>query len=214
MTAGGAFTVASAAAGHAGSVKATIGGITGAARVRVVPPLPWEENFDAMKPGPPPRQWISATGKFQVREMDGGKVLAKLADNPATQRARVYMGPTNWRDYTVQVDVRATEKRRRMGDAGVVAQRYALVLFGNHQRLEIHPWQADPRRTVKMPFQWQKDTWYRMKLRVENLDDGKVKLQGKVWPVADAETRSVDHRTHRPGSQPRGQSRHLCRRPV
>ncbi|MCP5110631.1 MAG: serine/threonine protein kinase, partial [bacterium] len=145
------------------------------------------ENFDAMKPGPPPRQWISATGKFQVREMDGGKVLAKLANNPATQRARVYMGPTDWHDYSVQVDARATEKRRQMGDAGVVAQRYALVLFGNHQRLEIHPWQADPRRTVKMSFEWQKDTWYRMKLRVENLEDGKVKLQGKVWPVAEAE---------------------------
>jgi hypothetical protein len=164
-----------------------VDGLTGTARARVVPPLPWNEDFEALQPGPPPRSWINATGKFEIRAVDGGQVLVKLADNPATQRARVAMGPADWHDYTVQVDVRATEMRRQMGDAGIVAQRYELVLFGNHQRLEIHPWQADPRRSVQTDFKWQKDTWYRMKLRVENMPDGKVKLQGKAWPAADPE---------------------------
>ena len=39
--------------------------------------------------------WINATGKFQVREIEGNKVLVKLADNPFTKRARIFMGPTD-----------------------------------------------------------------------------------------------------------------------
>jgi hypothetical protein len=74
-----------------------------------------------------------------------------------------------------------------MGNAGVVAQRYKLVLFGNHQRLELHPWQAEPKRTVKTSFPWEPDTWYRMKLQVETLDDGTVRARGKVWPRAEEE---------------------------
>ena len=30
-----------------------------------------------------------------------------------------------------------------MSDVGIVAQRYELVLFGNHQRLELQPWQPE-----------------------------------------------------------------------
>jgi len=59
-----------------------------------------------------------------VREVEGSKVLVKLADNPFTRRARIFLGPSNFRNYTVEADVPATEKRRQMGDAGVVAQRY------------------------------------------------------------------------------------------
>jgi hypothetical protein len=191
ITSGGELTVADTKTGQAGTIKAVSTHhdqkVAGAARARVIAPLPWNESFDDRKPGPPPGYWINAAGKFEVREMDGGNVLVKLSSNPATQRARITMGPTDWKDYTVQVDVRATEKRRQMGDAGIVAQRYSLVLFGNHQRLEMHPWQADPNRTVQTGFAWQKDTWYTMKLRVENLPGGNVKVLGKVWPAADPE---------------------------
>jgi hypothetical protein len=74
-----------------------------------------------------------------------------------------------------------------MGDAGVIAQRYALVLYGNAQRLSIEPWQPETARTAHIPFEWKKDTWYRLKLRVENLADGTVRARGKVWPVGAAE---------------------------
>ena len=97
------------------------------------------------------------------------------------------MGPSDLSEYTVTVDVLATEKRRQMGNAGVIAQRYALVLFGNHQRLELYPWVAEDKRTVKKDFAWEPDTWYRVKLQVENLDDGTTRAQGKVWPVSEPE---------------------------
>ena len=52
-------------------------------------------------------------------------------------------------NYTIEADVRAMERRRQMGDVGIVAQRYELVLFGNHQRLELQPWQPETQRTVQ-----------------------------------------------------------------
>ena len=44
--------------------------------------------------------------------------------------------------------MRATEKRRQMGDVGVIAQRYVLVLFGNSQKLELQPWQPNVGMTI------------------------------------------------------------------
>lgn len=171
----------------AGLVKAKLGEITGVARVRVIPPLPWSEDFSSVAPNTVPAHWINATGKYSVREMEGNKVLVKHADNAFTKRARSFLGPIDWHDYTVEADVSATEKRRQMGDAGVVAQRYNLILFGNHQRLELQSWQPETARTVTAPFPWKANTWYRLKLRVENLPDGKVKALGKAWPASEAE---------------------------
>jgi outer membrane protein assembly factor BamB len=185
----GRFTASADAVAQAGQVKATVGEVSGAARVRVIPPLPWNENFDSLAVGNAiPAQWANSTGKYAVREMDGNKVLVKTTEGSSLMtRARSFMGPVDWANYTVEVDVRATQKRRQMGDAGVIAQRYALVLFGNAQKLEIEPWQPETARTASVPFAWKADTWYRMKLEVENLPDGKVRARGKVWPVGEAE---------------------------
>jgi len=187
VTAEGAFTALADAAGQAGLVKAAVGNVAGSARVRVIPALPWSENFESFAVNSAPTHWINTTGKFVVREMEGNKVLVKLADNPFTKRARAFLGPNDWADYTVEVDVLASEKRRQMGDAGVVAQRYSLVLFGNHQRLELQSWQPETARTVTAPFPWKANTWYRVKLRVENQPDGKVRARGKAWPAAEPE---------------------------
>jgi outer membrane protein assembly factor BamB len=201
----GLFTAASDARPQAGQVKATVGTLSGSARLRVISPLPWSENFDGISDNVVPRQWINATGKFALRDMEGSKVLVKLADNPFTKRGRVFMGPSTWSGYTAEIDVRAAERRRQMGDAGVNAQRYSLILFGNHQRLELESWQPETARTVRVPFPWKADTWYRLKLQVENLPDGKVRARGKAWPAAEKEpaewlVEKVDPQGNRQGS--------------
>ena len=186
--AGGKFTADNAAGAQAGIVKATVGGVTGAARIRVIPDLPWTFDFEGGGEVPPPH-WINATGKFAVRDLEGSKVLVKLAENPFAfaKRARPFFGPTDFSNYTIEADVRAMEARRQMADVGIVAQRYELVLFGNHQRLELQPWQPETQRTVRVEFAWKKDTWYTMKLEVQTLDGGKVRARGKVWPKGEAE---------------------------
>ena len=183
----GVFTAASEPLPQAGQVKATVGGISGVSRLRVIPPLPWSEDFEKFAGDAPPAQWVNTTGKFQIRNVEGNKVLVKLADNPFTKRARAFMGPATWSNYTVQTDVLATEKRRQMGDGGVLAQRYALVLFGNHQRLELQSWQPETTRTALKDFAWKSNTWYRMKLRVESAGAGKVRALGKAWAASDPE---------------------------
>jgi outer membrane protein assembly factor BamB len=188
---------------QAGVVKATAGALTASARVRVVPPLPWSFDFEGTTGEAPPPYWINSTGKFFVREHGGSRALMKRTDIALTKRGRLFFGSHEAHDYTVEADVLATEKRRQMGDGGVIAQRYALVLFGNSQKLELHPWQANPARTVEVPFAWKPETWYRVKLRVENRPDGTTQVRGKAWPAAEAEPLAwlIDHTDRMPHRQ-------------
>ena len=184
----GQFVAGSDPLPQGGLVKATVGSLSGSASVRVYPPLPWSENFDAMAPAAVPATWVNATLKFQVRDMNGNKVLVKTTEGSSLlSRARAYFGPSDLANYTVEADINATQKRRQQGDGGVIAQRYVLVLYGNSQMLHLEPWQPEPTRTVKIPFEWKPDTWYRMKLEVQNLPDGKVRARGKVWLASEAE---------------------------
>ena len=177
----GTFTADAAAAAQAGVVKATAGAISGASSVRVIPPLPWSWDFEKAAGVPP--EWVNTTGKFAVKDVDGSKVLAKLTENPFAfaKRCRPFFSGPDLSDYTVEADIRAIEKRRQRGDVGIVAQRYEMVLFGNHQRLELQPWQPEVQRTVKVDFPWKADAWYTMKLEVQSMGGGKVRARGKVW---------------------------------
>jgi len=186
--ANGKFTVGSDSVAQAGLVKATVGGITGAAGVRVFPSLPWSENFEALAVNTIPSTWVNATLKFTVREVGGNKVFVKTTEGSSLlSRARAYFGPSDFSNYTVEGDVFATVRRRQQGDAGMIAQRYVLALYGNSQKLHLEPWQPETARTVTIPFAWKPDTWYRLKLQVENLPDGKVRARGKVWLASETE---------------------------
>jgi hypothetical protein len=74
-----------------------------------------------------------------------------------------------------------------MAEVGVTAQRYSLVLYGTTQQLKLEPWEPETVRTVTVPFAWKPDTWYRVKLRVENLPNGQVRARGKAWLATDSE---------------------------
>src|SRR6185295_12298066 len=56
----GQFTSAGGNSGQAGQIKATVGAISGVARVRVIPPLPWNETFDSYDVGATPPHWVGA----------------------------------------------------------------------------------------------------------------------------------------------------------
>ncbi len=184
----GKLTLGADAVGQAGTVKATVGSISGEARARVIPPLPWNETFDNYAVGALPPHWVSATaGKFRVAELEGQKVLEKQPDATLFKRMRVFMGQTDSKNYTVEADVRLVEKRRQMGDVGIVAQRYTLFLFGSSDRIELNSWQPETQRAVGAPFKVKPETWYHLKLRVQNLDGGKVQVQGKAWPKGESE---------------------------
>jgi hypothetical protein len=185
----GKFTAGPDKAGQAGLIKAAVGGLGGEARARVIPPLGWDESFESYPVGSVPPHWVSATtpGRLHISELDGQKVLEKVPTDTLFKRMRVFMGPADWSNYTIEADIRVVERRRQMGDAGIIAQRYALVAFGNNQRLEMNSWQPETARAASTPFAWKPDTWYRLKLRVENGPAGKTRIRGKAWPVGQAE---------------------------
>lgn len=184
----GKFTPPPDAKAHGGEIKATVGGLSGTARVRVIPPLPWTFDFNALPPGPPPSYWVNVVNKYEIRKVDGKNLLVKLGTpRPFHNRARAFFGPTDMSNYTIQTDVRAIERRRQMGDAGVIGQGYHLMLYGSHQRVELGSWQPEEARDVRKPFAWKADTWYRLKLEVQNLPDGRTRARGKVWPASEPE---------------------------
>ena len=188
VNADGAFTVSSDAEFQAGVIRASVGGLTGESRARVVHPLPVTEDFESFEDGDLPPGWINVqAGRFTVSTLDGEKVFEKPPDNTLFARARAFIGPSDWSDYTFQADVRAPMQRRQMADVGVTAQTYSLVLYGTTQRLKLEPWEPETDRTVTVPFDWEPDGWYTLKLRVENLPDGQVRARGKAWPAGEAE---------------------------
>jgi outer membrane protein assembly factor BamB len=191
VSADGTFTPGADKVDQAGIIRATVGALTGEARARVVRPLPVDETFDAYADGAMPAGWINANvapnGKFTVVTLDGQKVLQKAPDNTLFKRVRLFLNAGDLSNYTVEADVRTPTKRRQQGDIGITAQRYSLVLYGTSQRLKIEPWEPETTRTVQVPFAWKPDTWYHLKLRVENQANGSVIARGKAWPTGEAE---------------------------
>ncbi len=188
ISANGELTVSAALPGQFGNVLATAEGLTGRARVRVAPRLPYHQNFEKVPVGRTPGGWVNTQGKFAVREKDGSKVLVKLATNPSplVARANAYVGLPNLTGYTIQADVLGSKKRQDLPDMGVVANRYTLMLAGNTQSLRLLCWDAMPRVDKTIAWAWKPDVWYTMKLRVDVQGEQAV-ARGKVWPRNETE---------------------------
>ncbi len=107
------------------------------------------------------------------------------------------MGRPDWSATPIEADVRGREARRQRGDVGLINQRYGLVLFGNGQKLELHPWQAADEMTVRVPFAWDAEQVVPHEAARRQPADGTALVRGKVWPAADAGAGRVDDREDR-----------------
>ena len=172
--------------GQAGTVSAKIGDLQNSARVRVIPSLPWEEDFESITEGKNPPHWVRAEGRFVVREMDGNKVLVKPPARRGLHRSNVYIGPPNMNGYTLQVDLLGTKPKRNLPDMGLIAHRYTLEMQGNHQRLQVLSWRSDLRMAKWVDFKWEPNVWYTMKMTVDIVDDT-AHVKGKVWLKGEPE---------------------------
>ena len=88
----GKLTLEPSQVGQAGTVSAKIGDLSNSARVRVIPQLPWHEDFESIEEGKSPPHWVRATNRFVVREMDGNKILVKPPARRGLHRSNVYIG--------------------------------------------------------------------------------------------------------------------------
>jgi outer membrane protein assembly factor BamB len=198
----------------AGAFEATLGNLKGYIRGRALPYLPLSQDFESIALvetnavegaafAYPPLPWIGARFKFEVREKDGTKCLTKTIDNKFFQRATVFLGAPDAKNYTIQADVMSDGNRRKMSEVGIINQRYAIVLKGNDQKLEVSSNFERLREAVD--FKWSPNTWYHLKSRVDVTSDGTGVVRAKAWKRGDAEpdawTIEVKHRTaHLEGS--------------
>jgi len=198
----------------AGAFQATLGDLKGYIRGRVLPYLPLNQDFEAISMTEtnltegvafayPPLPWIGARFKFEVREKDGTKCLTKTTDNKFFQRATVFLGTSDAKNYTIEADVMSDGNKRKMSEVGILNQRYAIVLKGNDQKLEVSSNFERLREAVD--FKWQPQTWYHLQSRVDLATDGSGVVRAKAWkrgdPEPEAWTIEVKHKTaHQEGS--------------
>ena len=184
----GELSISPNAIGQAGTVFATLGDATTSARVRIIPPLPWTEDFELVAENKIPTHWIGATGKFFARQQGDNKILAKTLAKRGLNRSVVFLGPPTMSNYTVKIDLMGTRNKRRLPDMGLVANRYILDLQGIHQRLQVRSWSSDLRMAKQVDFKWETDVWYAMKMRVDvDLVNEEAIVLGKVWKKSDPE---------------------------
>ena len=191
----------------AGAFEATYQGLKGYIRGRVMPNIPLKQDFESFALNQtdldgdhfayPPLPWIGARFKFDVRDKDGNKVMAKTTSNRFFQRATVFIGTPEMKDYTIQADVMSDGNRRKMSEVGIINQHYLIVLKGNQQKIEINSNQE--RLRVDQDFKWSPKVWYRLKARIDRNADGSAVVKAKAWkrddPEPDQWTIEVPHKT-------------------
>jgi hypothetical protein len=180
----------------AGAFKAQAAGASGVMRGRVLPGFPFKEDFegakltvdhvgDGVKFAYPPLAWIGARFKWEIRDIDGTKALAKTLDRVLFQRAITFFGDPNSSSYTMQADIMTDGNRRMKSNGGIINQRYFAILDGNWQRLEIISNQDRIKEGV--PFKWSPKKWYTLKSRVDVAADGSGVIRAKAWLRDEAE---------------------------
>ncbi|MGY8767526.1 MAG: outer membrane protein assembly factor BamB family protein [Pirellulales bacterium] len=189
---GWTFTAAEDGKHTATIMTAKFADLTGSARVRVVPDLPWKFDFEDIEvnaetgKGEPPVTWVGARYRHQIHNKDGNNYMTKITTIPKGTRSRSWMGHPDMHDYTIEADVKGAVTKTQMPDIGLIAQGYVLVLNGNEQTLQIRSWVTQLRMAKSVEFKWDADAWYHLKFQASN-EDGKAILRGKIWKKDEKE---------------------------
>lgn len=192
-------------------VTCKIGDAVGTARIRVIPPLPW--TFDFNKDKTVPLTWLGGRIRWEVREKDGEKFIAKKSVLPTPKdphnklgtRSFLWVGPADLTNYTVQADILVNEVGGKMPDAGIIASGYELTIRAQNHKLKLDSWASNNYRSLmEVPFEPQPRKWYTLKLTVVP-GEGNAKVLGKIWPRGEQEPEKwtmemVDHMPNRQGT--------------
>ena len=190
----------------AGALKVSNGSLFGVTRGRILPSLPYSEDFengfefshassDSIAFSYPPLPWLGARMRWQVQDMEENNVAGNTLDRVLFQRAINFIGHTDMTDYIMEADVMTDGDRRTKSNIGLIHQRYIFVLVGNSQKLEVVSNFDRFRHSV--PFSIKTKTWYRLKTSVVIDEMGKGMIRAKAWPKDDEEpnewTLEIEH---------------------
>lgn len=190
VSAAGEFTAPSDLKHQATYLTAKVGELSGLARIRTVPPLPWAWDFEGATDLP--TTWVGMRYRHVIRKIGDNTVAVKVTTIPKGTRSRGWMGHSDLSNYTIEADVMGAKTVNEAGvtkmpDIGLSAQGYTLDLQGDHQELQIRLWDAQLDRLSKtVPFPWEANKWYTMKFQATS-EGNRATLRGKVWPKGEAE---------------------------
>lgn len=188
--AGGTLTTNAVTKPDGGNVTVKVGELTGQARLRVFPALPWKFDFADKDI---PVAWLGMRYRHVIREVDGETLIAKITTIPKGTRSQGWIGAPDMKNYTIQADMKGIETNGKLPDMGLIAQRYRFDVQGASQSIKLYSWIAHELKFVEQPFAWKGDVWYTLKFKVSMGDrEGKAVsiLQGKIWPRGEAEPSS------------------------
>ena len=180
----------------AGALRVSNGNLFGVSRGRVLQDLPYEENFeegfsltqqssDQIAFSYAPLPWLGARMRWQVQDFGGNMVAGNTLDRVLFQRAINFVGHKDMSNYTAVADVMTDGDRRTKSNVGLINQRYIFALIGNSQKLEIISNYDRFRHSV--PFSFKTEIWYKLKTRVDLLEDGTGLVRAKAWPKSATE---------------------------
>jgi len=193
MDVNGAYTAPNENEHQCALVTCKVGQVAGTARIRVIPPLPWK--FDFNKDKMVPLTWLGGRVRWEVRDADGEKFIAKKSVLPTPKdpknklgsRSFLWMGPAELGNYAVQADLLVKEDGGKMPDAGIIASGYELTIRGQNHKLRLDSWASNNYRSLKeVPFEPKPNTWYTLKLAVAP-KNGSATIHGKMWPRGEKE---------------------------
>jgi len=121
------------------------------------------------------------------RGIKGNGVMCKLMTIPKGARSQGTMGQIDLHDYTIQADVLGLGRDGKLPDIGLIGQRYACVLMGANQQIQLRTWHAQLERfSADYPFAWEPDTWYTLKFSAST-EGEKATLRAKIWKRGETE---------------------------
>ncbi len=216
ITEQGILTAAKGAKLSAGAIRVSKDGLFGVTRGRVLQDLPYEENFetgfeltntstDDISFSYPPLAWLGARMRWQVQKDGENHLAGNTLDRVLFQRAINFVGHKDMKAYTMEADVMTDGDRRTKSNVGLINQRYVFALIGNGQKLEIFSNYDRFWHSVSFPV--KTNVWYRLKTRVDLLEDGSGMIRAKAWEKGSPEPsewtleapHAVPHRHGAPG---------------
>ena len=143
--------------------------------------------------------------RWQVQKDGENHLAGNTLDRVLFQRAINFVGHKDMKAYTMEADVMTDGDRRTKSNIGLINQRYVFALIGNGQKLEIFSNYDRFWHSVSFPV--KTNVWYRLKTRVDLLEDGSGMIRAKAWEKGSPEPsewtlevpHAVPHRHGAPG---------------
>ena len=95
--------------------------------------------------------------RFVIREVDGEKIAVKRSvlptprdpNNKLGTRSRMWMGPTDLANYTIQADfaLEQSGESGKMPDFGLINSRYTMTVRSSNKQLRLYSWSPHDYRT-------------------------------------------------------------------